>query len=511
MSTHPEGSSETMLDEHDSAPSTPEQPEKPPRGVGIMSVVRWAVLALTILAATGSWWTFAHADAASSAAPKYQCPMHPQIVSDKPGECPICFMSLEPISADRRAKAPGASPSAMPAAPPPAPRAPAPEASAGAPSAATQYTCPMHPEVLSDKPGRCPICKMELEPVHKPDAGSEAPGAIPAGTMPVTLALDRLQAIGVRTSPVEERTVDSPLRVTAVVSAPEQNVAEVHVRASGFVEGISVRETGVSVKAGQLLVSVYSPEIYQAQSELLAMRDMPSLDDAGLPSHTEAARRKLELLGVSSRVSDRILASGKPLRAIGLSAPISGVVTRKNVVLGSFVTPEMVLYEITDLSRVYVLADVFQDDMGRVAVGTTGSFRSSSRKDVTTEAKVDLVYPRVDSQARTTRVRMQLDNKGLALLPGEYGYVEFTAPPKTAFTVPRDAVVDTGRQVYVFVEEGPGRFAPRVVETGAESDGMIEVRSGLAKGLRVVSGATFLLDSESRLQASLAALPATSP
>ncbi len=485
-------------------PPLQDEPEQTPRGARAMAVVRWMMLAATIMLAAGSWWTFARADVSTTAAARYQCPMHPQIVSSEPGDCPICFMSLEPIATDRLAGVTSA----------PSFDAGVPDLSEAGPVAqdsgtAHRYTCPMHPQVVADQPGRCPTCKMALVPAGKQhEHGAEA-GATPDGVVPIHMSLDRVQAMGVRTAVVQERDVVHPLRVTAVVSAPEQNVAEVHVRAAGFVEGIAVGETGVNVKAGQLLVSVYSPDIYQAQSELLAMRDMPSLFGGSDAARTDAAKRKLELLGVPARVSEQIMASGKPLPAVGLSAPIGGVVTRKNVVLGSYVTPDMVLYEITDLSRIYVIADVFQRDVGRVTTGMRGRFQPASRKDVTADAAVDLIYPQVDPEARTTRVRMQVDNAKLGLLPGEYGYVEFESQATRALVIPRDAVVDTGKQTYVFVaEENPGRFSPRLVEVGAESGDDVEVRKGLTAGQRVVSGATFLLDAESRLQASLAAVSA---
>jgi Cu(I)/Ag(I) efflux system membrane fusion protein len=489
----------------EAGPPPQDEPEQMPRGARAMAVVRWVMLAMTIVVAAGSWWTFARADASATAAARYQCPMHPQIVSNEQGDCPICFMSLEPIAADRLAGAASA----------PSFDAGVPDVHEAGPVArdsgtAPRYTCPMHPEVVADQPGRCPICKMALVPEGKQDGDGAEAGATPDGAAPVYIGLDRVQAMGVRTAVVQERDLVRPLRVTAVVAAPEQNVAEVHVRAPAFVEGIAVRETGVTVKAGQLLVSVYSPEIYQAQSELLAMRDMPSLSGGPDAARTDAAKRKLELLGVPVRVSEQILASGKPLRAVGLSAPMGGVVTRKNVVLGSYVTPDMVLYEITDLSRIYVIAEVFQQDMERVTVGMRGRFQPVSRKDVMVDATVDLVYPQVNPEARTTRVRMQLDNAKLGLLPGEYGYVELESRATRALVIPRDAVVDTGKQTYVFVaeESSPGSFSPRLVELGAESGDEVQVRKGLTAGLRVVSGATFLLDAESRLRASLASAPA---
>jgi Cu(I)/Ag(I) efflux system membrane fusion protein len=540
-------------------------PETEPRGTRVMAVVRWAILAIALLAAGGTWWSFAFAQQGTSAdSAKYQCPMHPQIVSDQPGECPICHMNLEPISADRMQKAPTAAPAATPSTgqahnhpwdggveyicpmcpefhedkPGRCPKCgmnlepyvhpPAASATDGGSAAdgGQAYICTMCPEVHQDKPGRCPTCGMNLVPKPgepaaagadgqgKPGAQGQAGGAqpwsIPTGTVQVAVALDRVQAIGVRMATVQEKASTSSLRATAVVSAPEQNVAEVHVRASGFVEGISVRETGITVKAGQPLLSVYSPEVYQAQSELLATREWGLLPEgaAAAAPRGEGARRKLELLGVSQKVADKVLASGKPLRTIGISAPISGVITKKNVVLGSYVTPEMTLYEIVDLSKVYVVADIYQQNMPRVAVGTTARFTSSSRREVTAEAKVDLIYPQVSLEARTTRVRMQVQNSKLGLLPGEFGLVEFLGPSQTVLVIPRDALVDTGEQQYVFVEEQPGVFTPRVVRTAAEVGDSIEIAEGLKAGDRVVSGATFLLDSESRLQASLASVSA---
>lgn len=492
-------------------------PEKPPRAARTMAIVRWIILGVTAAVAAGSWWALVGSDrGASVASVKYQCPMHPQIVSDHPGECPICHMTLEPVLADRLVSPPGAGTHSHSGLPPASatshhgygdsttePRGPIDLSN-------KHYACPMHPEVLSDKPGRCPICHMDLVPSsNEPNVPSSAApptgSAQPPGTTSITLALDRVQAIGVRTSLVQERPSSYALRVTATVSAPDQNIAEVHVRTPGFVEILSVREVGVAVRQGEVLASIYSPEIYQAENELLATRDWtPAAGGGSAVPRADGARRKLELLGVSTAIVDRVLATGRPVRAVGINAPIRGVVTKKNVVLGSYVTPEMVLYEIVDLSRVYILADVFPLDATRITPGMIGRFTSATRNGTLAEAKVDLIYPEVNTESRTVRVRLQLANDKLGLLPGEYGYVEFASSAKTVLLVPRDAVVETGRHTYVFVEEEPGKFVPRNVTLGAEQGENFEVRSGVSAGERVVSGATFLIDSESRLQASLA-------
>ncbi len=427
----------------------PDVPEKPPRGVRVMATVRWVIVGLAVLAAAGAWRTYFGSQSAQGAsATKYQCPMHPQIVQDSPGECPICHMTLEPIAADRL----------------------------GGPTG------------------------------HSASTASNPP-ATPPGTTAIKLTLDRAQAIGVRTTLVAEETARTSLRATATVSAPEQNVAEVHVRSPGFVESIAVRETGVKVRSGQHLFSFYSPEVYLAQSELLAARNWPTLGDAGAPARAEIGRRRLELLGVPSGVTDRILADGKPIRAVEISTPIAGYVTKKNVVLGSYVTPEMVLYEIVNLSRIYIIAEVFQQDAPYVKVGTAGSLTLAQRPGVSVEVKVDLIYPQIDVEARTTRVRMQVPNAKLGLVPGEYGTVVFSGDVTSALVVPHDSVVDTGTQTYVFVATTPDEFTPRAVTLGRPLGDRVELRSGVAAGERVVSGATFLIDSESRLQAALSGGP----
>lgn len=462
---------------------TPEAPEPPPRGVKGMAILRWALVAVSALAAMWTWSAYVsgqhlHGASSSTAAKtKYQCPMHPQIVSDEPGECPICHMALVPIAPERTVpSAPSSSPSS------------APSASVSNP----------HAGHMAPIPGAAPSHPQAGRVVPSPSAVASA-GTIPLGTTPIALTFDRVQSIGMRTSVAEERDTGGSVRVTATVAAPEQGMSEVHVRSAGFVERINVRETGVRVGAGQEMLGVYSPDVFSAESELLAAK---SFGEAGVRS-VEAARRKLELLGMSARAIDDVLASGKPARVVSIVAPSGGFVSKKSVVLGSYVTPEMALYEIVDLSRVYVVAEVFQRDIANVRVGTEGKFTSSVHPDKTLVGKIDLIYPQVAVEARTTRVRMQLDNKKLDLRPGEYGTVELALPTRKSVVVPRDAIVDTGRVQYVFVDDGNGHLTPRTVAMGGEIGDEIEILAGVSAGDRIVTSATFLVDSESRLQASL--------
>ena len=455
-----------MSDLRSPDPTMPEGEEPPPRGVKTMAALRWALLAGAIALAGFSWLSLVGAQprAVDRAHAQYQCPMHPQIVSDQPGECPICHMTLEPT-----APAPSASASSS--------------GSAGAPPTRVP---PTHPATTQ----------------ARLDGGATertTPGSTPPGTTSLTLALDRLQAIGVRTAVATEESRSTTLRITATVAPTEQGAAEVHVRAAGFVEHLYTDQTGVQVRAGQALFALYSPELYQAQSELLAARRWGS--DGGTSS---AAQQKLELLGMAAGDVERMIVKGEPQRAVTVYAPQSGYIAKKALVRGSYVRPEDALYQIQDLSKVYVVADVFPNDLARVRVGDEGTFVPTARPDAKLTAKIDLVYPTLNVEARTTRVRILLKNPDRSLRPGEYGNVEFASPARTVLLVPRDAVVDTGEATYVFVDEGDGRFSPHAVALdGEEGDSMI-VREGIRAGDRVVSGATFLIDSESRLRASIA-------
>ena len=433
--------------------------EPPPPGLKIMAAVRWTLLGMAAALAVFAWWSYARAELSGNpdsghAAAKYHCPMHPQIVSNEPGECPICHMNLEPIASKHT---------------PPPPLA-TPATSARTPGPST--------------PGR-------------PSVSS------------IALTLDRIQSIGVRTAVVSEGSVTHALRATAVVAPTEQGAAEVHVRTPGFVERIFVNQTGVTVGREQALFSLYSPEILQAQSELLVAQQWA---EGPQGTAAESARRKLELLGMSAKDIDSVVKTRATMRAISIYAPQGGHITKKNLVSGSYVTPDLALYEIQDLSRVYVVADVFQRDIGILRTGTPGRFVPTRRPDFAVDVRVDLVYPTLNAEARTTRVRMQLQNpKGVSFRPGEYGTVEFATPARQAVTVPLDAVIDTGLHAYVFVVQGEGVFSPREVVLGEEQGETMTVLSGISPGERVVSGATFMIDSESRLQASAVQAAVTAP
>lgn len=417
-----------------------------------MARFRWLLVVLAACACAFSWWSFARADPQGAEVMRYHCPMHPEVKSAHPGECPICHMTLELIPEARRAPAKNK---------PPAP-APAPAPSGGASSAPT----------------------------------------LPPSVAPLLqLRLDRAQAINVRTREARALAGSGKLVVPAVVEAQEGGRAQVHVRSGGFVERIAVRETGTSVKAGQELFSLFSPEVYQGLSELAALSKLGGPSDPGVL----AAKKRLELLGVSAAASERLTANGSVSRTVPVSAPISGYVARVSAVLGAFVTPDAALYEIVDPSRVYVVASVPESRAPEVTLGQSAFYSSSDRQLVSAPAKVDLIYPELDRSTRSVRVRFSLANREGRSLPGQFGSVELSLSAEPSVAVPRDAVIDTGKARYVFVDEGEGHFRAAPVEMGPPlPDDEIEIRRGVQAQERVVSGAAFLLDSESRLRAAVA-------
>lgn len=413
-----------------------------------MARLRWLLVVLAATLCAFSWWSFARADPKAATAPRFYCPMHPDVKSHDPGECPICHMTLEPIPEARKKKSPR-------------------------PKPATAAT-----------------------------ASAGAPAALPPGASPeIQLELDRVQAINVRTRKARALPGRGRLSVPAVVEAQERGRAEVHVRSSGFIEQIAVREVGARVKAGQQLLALYSPEIYQAQAELVALSKVSGPSDPSL----ERAKKRLELLGVSPAASDKLAGSGVLSRTVPVSAPISGYVARVNAVLGSFVNPDATLFEIIDPSRVYVVASVPESRASEVKLGQEAQFNSGDQRLSSASVKVDLIYPELDRVARAVRIRFSLDNPEGRSLPGQFGSVELALAAEASVAVPRDAVLDTGHAAYVFVDEGEGRFRAAPVELGSVlPDDEIEIRRGVAAEESVVSGAAFLIDSESRLRAAVA-------
>jgi Cu(I)/Ag(I) efflux system membrane fusion protein len=462
-----------------------------------------AVAATAVLAAGGTWLLARphdHAPAAGTgqaAAETWQCPMHPSVVQDHPGDCPICGMKLVKVSGAGAASGAGATGGGAP----------------GAQAVAEKWQCPMHPSVVQDHPGDCPICGMKLVKVE----GPASDGPAPEGMAGVTIDAARQQLIGLEVAHVERGPVGATLRTSGRVAVDETRIHHVNVKFSGFMERVYADFVGRPVRRGEPIFSIYSPELVAAQEEyLLALRTSRTLGESGALGRdgdvlVEAARRKLELWDVPRSEIDRIERSGQPSRTLTFYSPATGVVTRKDVVPGMRVSAGDMPFEIVDLSRVWVLADAYESDLGSVKVGMPATLEFKAFPDRTFQGRVAFIDPMLDPKTRTAKVRIEVPNASGELRPEMFGEVLLRSATRTGLRVPADAVIHSGTQAVVFVALPNGKFQPREVKLGPSDGQSVEVLSGVEVGDGVVTRANFLVDSESRLRASLAALPGGVP
>jgi membrane fusion protein, copper/silver efflux system len=523
---------------HPEPGTLPEQAEfeKPPRGVRGMAVFRWVLIAgMAVIAALSVAYSLGlvSTESAGASATQYYCPMHPQVVQDHPGECPICSMTLVAKEVSRSKSANSTAARAKD-------ESVSHDGHRHNPS--DPYYCPMHPEETGvDASARCPICGMKLEKRPPGAKVGSAPGpsaalAAPAspamagtspkqselpsipGLVPVELSFDRVQMIGVRTARATTEALGPELRTVGFVTADEAKVARVHTRFSGWVEHLAVARTGQKVRRGQVLAGLYNLELLPAQQEFLAARRWSSSGSRSTPfpalagsgaSLEQDARTRLELFGMSRAEIDRIAATGKPARTVAVSAPISGYVTRKGVVQGTYIQPGTELFEIADLSKVWVLGDIYEYEIGRVSVGQAAAVTVAAHPNQRFPGKVGFIYPTINPEARTLRVRLELDNKDLKLRPGMYGDVVIQLDAAPGVVIPAEALVDTGEHQYVFLAKEGGRYEPRPVKVGARSGNKVQILEGIAAGDIVVTTANFLIDSESRLRAAIEGTPDT--
>lgn len=317
---------------------------------------------------------------------------------------------------------------------------------------------------------------------------------------PVELDPSKLAAIGVRFDRVRRETISKPLRAVATVVPDESRISHVHTRVSGWIEQLHINTTGQAVRAGQPLAGIFSQELLSSQSEYIAAnraeRDKPS------SVVLQGARSRLKVLGMTDAEIRAVDEAGEPRRLVTVSAPRGGVVIHRGVSVGTAVDPSTELVTIADLSRVWLIAEVPENDIPGVQRATPALIEIPASGRAPFEGTVDFLYPTLSERTRTLRVRFVVDNRDGALRPGLYGTADFKTKPRDALTVPRDAVVDTGAAQHVFVVEGEGRFVPKAIKLGARLDDRIEVTDGLKDGDAIVASGVFLIDSESRLRAS---------
>lgn len=354
---------------------------------------------------------------------------------------------------------------------------------------------PMRPTVHFDKPGPSPFMDMALVPKY---AASAAPADknMPATTIDIDPRM--VQQLGMRTVAVERGTFWQRIDTTGAVTLDESRTQVVEARATGQVRRLHVRSIDAPVRAGDVLLSVYAPELLAAQEELLISTRS---GDAELLS---ATRERLTLLGISPAQIKAVEKNDRATQQVALLSPISGIVTELNVREGSQVAPGMVLARIAALDRVWVMVDIPEAQIAWLHGKRPAEVRLTAFPQRVFAATVDYVYPQLDAATRTLRARLVIDNRDLLLRPGMYASVTvFGGPRHDVLLVPDEAVIRTGQRNLVIVAEGAGRFRPVTVTAGAERNGMTVIESGLDAGVQVVVSGQFLLESEANLQGVL--------
>ena len=323
----------------------------------------------------------------------------------------------------------------------------------------------------------------------------------------VHLTTAQLTTFGVTFGTVEQRTLTTDVRTAGIVVMDEARVATVTPKINGFVERLYVNTTGQPVRRGEPLAEIFSAELIAAEEELLLARRLDRTVGQsavpGVPSSSgellAAARRRLRLWDVSDAQIDDVLRTGRSRRTITLFSPATGVVTDKKVTQGQAVQAGTELYVVADLSNVWVDAQVRESDAADLRVGSGADLEFATYPGRAYKGRVTFLYPTVAEQTRSLRARIAIANADGRLKPGMYATVRLSSPTRSALTVPRSAVLQTGERAVVFVDQGRGALRPMDVVTGRTAGEYVEVLSGLAPGQRVVTSAQFLLDSESNL------------
>lgn len=414
----------------------------------------------------------------------YRCPMHPTIISEREGECPICGMDLVKDAAAQ-------TPSSM-----------------GGERKIAYWRAPMDPSYTADKPGKSPM-GMDLVAVYEDELAAEGTVKID----PVTV-----QNIGVKTVQVERRALSRTVRTVGRVDYDETRMTDVNTKIDGWVEKLYVAATGQEVKKGQLLLELYSPELVAAQEEYLTALDYKKRLEKeaaadvieGGSALLKASAQRLRYWDIRDAQIATLERTHQVKRTMQIYSPQEGVVVHKAVFEGAHIKAGQHLYRIAELSHVWVYADIYEYELPWIKKGQDAEVELSYLPGHNFSGKVTYIYPFLDAKTRTAKVRMGFANPALLLKPEMYTNVKFKSPVSSStLVIPVQSVIQSGERNVAVVSLGEGKFQPRDIQLGVEADGYYQVLGGLHEGMRVVTSAQFLIDSESNLKAALSSM--TSP
>ena len=452
------------------------------------------LIILALLVAGGGYYYAKYAKRADSHAGHteekqlYTCPIHPQIIADKPGDCPICGMKLVPLKKDGDDAASAQQPKKK----------------------KTMYRSTMNANEVSDKPGKDSM-GMDMVAFEVEEGGEPA---YPAGLTAINVSPDSQTSLGMTFGAVTRRNIYREIRTSAKIVPDETRLFKVTTKISGWVEKLYVNQTGQYVKKGDPLLTVYSQELLSAQQEYLsalkAEEKFSKIPDSRMNDTVrelkDASRERLRLLDVSDGQIEKIAKTGHYERAVTIYSPASGYVTEKMVLPGQKIMMNDGLMVISDLSNVWGEVDIYETDLPYVRKGMPVEIGLSYWPDKKFKGHISFLSPSLNPETRTLKARVEIANSGLVLKPEMYAdaRLNYAIGQKTA--VPESAVMRTGTRDYVYVEGEKNKIVPVEIKLGMRSgDGYYEIISGLKAGQKVVTSANFLIDSESSLKASLKA------
>ena len=376
------------------------------------------------------------------------------------------------------------------------------------------YTCSMHPFIIKDKPGSCPICGMEL--IKKIDAAADS-GAQTAEQKQqadmlghVTMSTTQRLMANVATVEAKQGALNKEINAVGIVQYDQSRQAKVTAWVSGRIDKLNVSAVGAYVSKDKPVAEVYSPDLVSSQQEyLLAVKSRDQLKNSPIPSISQngdglvsSAKERLMLFGVKESQIAELVKAGKPNIRLPIYTPLSGIVIDKMVQLGQYVNTGDVLFNIADLSKVWVELDVFENEVPYIRVGQQVEIRSSAEHNVSTNGRISFIYPFHDPKTHTVKARVEMANPGMKLKPDMFVNAIIRVPLVTGIVIPVTAVIDTGTRQVVWVETSPGMFEPRDVQAGERIEDKVQILSGLKTGDKVAVSGGYLIDSESQLKGS---------